>query len=620
MPGAQGHSGATMRRVNIDSVMVVVLSVCLLACHFSIFLQFFPNRYGYLGHDYAFFLPALVDGFCWFKVNGLWAVPWFTPSFSGGALNYIDLQRAFYTLPQFLGFVFEPVTVLRITFGAFSIVGYVGFYLLLRQAFRLGSQAALLGACLFLFNGFYAHRMIVGHFGASPFMLLPVVALVLMRPLPLGNKECRRRFVLDVIIGGLLFAYMVQTWFALLMIPGILAVISVGMLHGLLLGGQGNFWRRLAGAGVAGMLFSASKLVATAYLMGNFDRSGYLLPGTASFPDAFGLMVRSLFISPVFDPDRMRALTHVQWFLDRHEWEFGVTPVPLLILVVGAIVGIFRRRDARVLGPWTWPQWGQSAVLAAIVVLPAALNTYIPEWNQFLKQVPFVKSSSALIRWFFIPLPLVIVASALMVDRLSCWRKYRTGIVMVCIAGVVWLNAVTDRGFYHRQFYDPRPMASAFRQVASGAKTPRIRYISAYLDGNGRFGIAPVAPNDMFVQGGSPMLSYDPFFGYRHELFPLGALHPGPVMDVREGQLNIKNPACYVWPEANRCLPGGHFTVDHESDARAFVNYRPFGFSMPMVQKIANLVNILSLALAMLWLTVTAIGSGIRRLNNRRIL
>ena len=605
-------------RISAEAITAVVLSGCLLICHFSIFLQFFPNRYGGLGYDYAIFLPALVDGFFWFTVNGLWAVPWFTPSFSGGGLGYLHLERAFYTLPQFLGFVFEPLTVIQISFIAFAAVGYTGCYLLLRQAFHTGRPAALLGACLFLFNGFYAHRMIIGHFGVSPFMLLPFVALALLHPLPTGKSARRSRFAVDVIVAGLMFAYMVQTWFALLMVPAILAVVSVGMVHGLMFGRRSDFWRRLAGAGAAGLLFGASKLTATAYLMRSFDRSRYLLPGASGFLDALGLEVRSLFISPAFDPERMQVLTHVQWLLDRHEWEFSVTPVPLLILAIGVLGAVRHWKGTAWRINWAWRQWAQIAVIAAIVLMPAALNTYTPSWNLFLKRLPLIKSASTLIRWFFLPIPLVIVTSALVVDRMPVWRKYRKGVAMAAIAIVVLINAVTDRQFYQHQFYDPGPMTTAYRQVASGATTPQIRFIFAHRSSDGQIDIDRAAPNDMFVHGGSPMLSYDAVFGYRQEAFPRGNLHPGPVMDEHDGAFNLKNPACYVWSGANQCRPGDHFTADQRSAAVDFVNYRPFAFKMPIPQNIANNVNVLSLAVAVLWLAACAAGTGIRRCRSRR--
>lgn len=614
-PTALRKPGGDILRIRRDDPpkgVILAVSAALLICHLSIFIQFFPNRYGRLGHDYAIFLPALVDGFCWYTVNGPLAVPWFTPSFSGGGLGYLHIERAYYTLPQLLAVFMAPLTVVRVTFAVFAAVGYAGCYGLLRRAFGLGRWASLMGACLFLFNGFYAHRMIVGHFGASPFMLLPVLAQVLLHPLPSPKGARRRRMLTDAVLAGLILAYMVQTWFALLMIPGLLAVVAVGLVHGMLGGPPGDFWRRLCAGGAIGLMCSASKVAATVYLMQQFDRSGYSLPGAPGLGAAAALLARALFVSPAVDADRMAVLTHADWFLGRHEWEFSLTPVALVILILGGW-GMWRGRH-RFRADRSWGFWIQAAGLAAIVLSPVLLNTYAPAWHQVLKQLPLIKSASSLVRWFIIPIPVIVVGCALTVDRAAVATSMRGFLVLAGAAAVVCINAASDRGYYHRQGYDPAPMTAAYRALADGTLTPGITALAAATDASGNLSMVPGAPNDLFVRGLSPILSYDAFFGYRQEFFPLGTLHPGPVTNVTDGRLNIKNPACYVWPRDNGCRPGDHFTVEQWDAAMAFVNYRPFAFHMPPLQRAANILNLLSLALALAWLLAAPVaGYGSRR-------
>jgi hypothetical protein len=82
----------------------------------------------------------------------------------------------------------------------------------------------------------------------------------------------------------------------------------------------------------------------------------------------------------------------------------------------------------------------------------------------------------------------------------------------------------------------------------------------------------------------------------------LKTLHPGPALEEKNGILNIKNPACYVWPQANNCEPGDHFTKEQKEAAAAFANYRPFPFLIPTAQKVANWFNVLSLIAVMFFL------------------
>jgi hypothetical protein len=104
----------------------------------------------------------------------------------------------------------------------------------------------------------------------------------------------------------------------------------------------------------------------------------------------------------------------------------------------------------------------------------------------------------------------------------------------------------------------------------------------------------PQGRNDVLVQGGSQLLCYEPLFGYALEKFPIRTLHPGSILAVHEGYLNLKNPACYVYPLENACEPGEHFFVDQQEVAKAFSAYKPLPFRLPAWQKAANVFNLLA--------------------------
>jgi len=133
---------------------LLVSAGVLLIAYVWLFVDFFPNRNGALGHDYAYYLPALLDGFIWYRTNGLWEVPWFTPSFCGGWIIHPNIQNVYYALPGFLVLWFDPLTAVRLYWVIFASVGFVGAYLLMRGPFRTSPPAALLAAGLFLFNVF----------------------------------------------------------------------------------------------------------------------------------------------------------------------------------------------------------------------------------------------------------------------------------------------------------------------------------------------------------------------------------------------------------------------------------------------------------------------------------
>jgi len=558
-----------------------------------------------MGHDYAFYLPALLDGYFWYAKNRLLSVPWFTPSFCGGSLNYININNGFYTVPQFITFFTGPLTAIRLTFLFFAASGFYGFYLLLNRAFYTSRTVSFLGAGLFLFNGFYAHRMLVGHLCFHPFMLLPFIAFILLRPLPEKKYARIWQITFDLAVGGILFAYMIQSGFSSLMLPATISIVGIGLIHGLLYGRQRDFWVRFSGAGFSGVLLCSSKLMAIFFLLKSFPRCSYDLPGAKSFLGALWLVLKSLFVSPAIDPGRMEMLENTQWLVDRHEWEYSVTVIPLAIMLYGGWKLLRQKKHGGFFYSLSGSAWLHAGAITAFLILPVALNTYSPTWNAFLKQLPLIKSASLFIRWFIIYIPVVVLITALTVEKTPVLRKYQLSVVIVSLAIVVALNALVNREFYHQQNYDPKGVVKAYHEVKAGLWTPQIKNVDVYMNRQGQV-IMPGFRNNMLITGASQMLCYEPLFGYRLEEFPIKTLHPGPALEAKDGLLNIKNPACYVWPDANNCKSGDHFTAKQMDDALNFVSYRPFHFQITTAQKVANWANcIMLIAILFFWIAYT---------------
>ena len=169
---------------------LILWSSCIIATLvlYYIFSRYLPTEFGTLGHDYSYFMPRLLLGYYWFQQNGLWAVPWFTPGLCGGLPFYANPQSLYYSLPQFATFFTDPLTAVRTTFLLFGALGYAGSYLLLRRVLGLGVPAALFGAVVFAFNGFFAHRLLIGHLTFHSFMLVPWAAFWLLREPPEGQR------------------------------------------------------------------------------------------------------------------------------------------------------------------------------------------------------------------------------------------------------------------------------------------------------------------------------------------------------------------------------------------------------------------------------------------------
>jgi hypothetical protein len=580
----------------------------LLSGYGAIFLPLLPNTNGAMGFDYSYQMPALLAGYFWYVVNGLGQVPWFTPAFCGGVPFLANAQIAYYSLPQFLTFAMPPVIAVQATFLVFAVLGYLGFYALLRRTFALNPWPAFLGAGIFLFNGFFAHRMLIGHLGFHAFMLMPMAALFLVPASPPGNEHVVRRHLAPVLGAGLVFAYMFHSGLFHALPVVATTVVALALIRALGSGWTGHDWGAFAlrcamAAGVT-VALCATKLTAGIAFHGLFPRNYYLLPGVAGLIDSLRVAFLALFVGPPEDLIN-KVLVNARWMLERQELEYGVTAVPLVVALVGAAILVARWARGRGLPRPGTGQMGLIAVLVVVLAVPLVLNWYTPAWNGVLKQVPLFRESSNLFRWIALYIPLAILAAAMALDRAVPSRNGQALIAFAGVASVVGLNAIEDRGFYAQQTYRPSSVHGAYEDVRTGRWTPRVDHIAIFLDGQGRPS-QPAYRNDSLTSAGSQALCHQPTFGYRLERFPFGALRPGPVGDAQDGLLNIKKPACFVYPRENACRPGDHYSAAETDAATAFAAYRPVPFAVPVLQRMAGAINIGALVLVPILLVVAA--------------
>ncbi len=579
-------------------IVAPIVLAALVVSHFALFSRFFPNARGRLGDDYSYFLPNLFDGFCWFRTNGLASVPWFTPSFLGGTLGgFTNVQRDYFSVPQFLTFVFDPLTAVRATVLVMAAVGAAGGYVLLRRSFRLSRAASLVGAGLFLYNGFYGNRMAVGHLGYHAYMLTPLVAHVLLRPLPAETRARRRRFVVDAVAAAALFAAMAMSDLVTILPAVVLSVVAVGLIHGLAFGGTRAFWSRFAAASAGAVALAAARLASIVYFLANEPRTDYSIPGARNLLEAAGLAARCLFISPAWDPHRDADFRDVQWAFGREEWKYSVSLVALALLLLG-----LWRLGRRVLETGRRPRprasvWVQTAALAALLALPIVLNTDGDAVERAVKSVPLLNNSSTMLRWFVLYVLPATVAAALAFDATPALTRRPAAACASLLLALVVLKYSIDRTYYEEQSYDPRPIVDAYREMKRDGRAPEIKAVGLLVDEHGRPD-APMNRNDLVASGLSQMIAYDATFGYDLENLPLESLHPGPCLESNGGVLNVKNPAYYLWPRVNGGRPGDHFTVAQRKAAEAFLHYRPFPFRMPALQRAANWINVAAAAAA----------------------
>jgi hypothetical protein len=567
-----------------------VLLVALFIYH-QRYLTFLDSTQKLVGTDYAYFLPHLLAGDYWFARNGPFAVPWATPAFCGGLPFYANPQSFYYSPAQWLSFVVDPLTAVRWSILLFAAAGAAGTYLLLSRSFRASMPAALFGSVVFLFNGFYSHRMLIGHFAFVSFMLVPAVTALLI-----GWEESRSQWLARGLGAGLLLAVMFHSGLVILFGPCAMAAIFLMLLASLRTGGGVAMVRASGVALVTAAALSVSKFVGAASFVSQFARDFYPLPGVEGVGKLVSVVSEMLFSRS--DEAMSKVFRHGRIIMHLHEWEYSLSPVPLLIVGLGlaALIASYvrRERSLRV----TFDQ--RVVILILLGLVPLALNYYSVPWNSFLKTIPVLGSMQSMSRFFCFYLPVITVAAALCLDLLPTGARQPLAFVALsAVIGFHLTEELTPEKHLPQRWYEPADVQQGWAELHDSGQVKPVQQLSLLIRNEQ---IDMVNGENALAHGSSSLQCYEPIFGYDLKKFPVQSLRVGRTSDVLDGDLNVKNPICFLYPEENHCRPGAHYPETRLAEAEAFLSYQAMEWKMPASQRIANAINLLALVVVPLLL------------------
>lgn len=527
-----------------------------------------------MGHDYALFLPQLIAGFFHYMQNGLFSIPWFSPSQCAGVPAFADLNNLYFSIPQFATFFMLPSTALKFTFFIFTFLGGVGFYKLMKDRFELSNEASLLASALFMFNTLFITRMLIGHLTFHSFMLTPWIAWGILK-----DHDSIKETLKNVIISSLSVSYMFYSGAVNIIIPVAVVTVFLGLYHSYL--GLGRIaWKNYLITFFLSLMLVSSKLVAALNLMSNFPRDFYKLPGW----DSFFSILKNIFMTIFFHVDprsTYESYKNFQFSLGEHELEYSIGIIPLLIIIFYLLK--FGKDKLQELKSLKSDKKILLFSLFVILLLPVMLNFYSEGWNNFLKTIPVIRNSSLMVRWFLIYIPIFILFSAKFFDKFEIKiadnKKY---ILVGAIIATFFQVIVWDKSYYAKQPFSDLNINKVWEY---SSKTGKIIPIKSVANKGGG--------NLTFMVGESNLKCYQPIFGYRLEKLPLKSIREGSIELTSGEWLNFKNPACYVYPELNKCSAGDHFRTSDKQSLISLVNYTNYNFQISGVQKIANIISIL---------------------------
>jgi hypothetical protein len=553
-----------------------------------------------IGHDYGYHIPRMLDGYLHLKVNGF-EIQWYTPSFGGGLPAYPNPQDIQYSLPQLLMFAVNPWASLMISLAVYSALGFLSFYLLLKEACGFGRYPSMIGSMFILANGFFVQHAVVGHVGFQVFPLLGVILYLLFSRrigyLPAG-----------ILVGGIGFLIVNQSGFYIAFIFCLALAVTLPLMY--LLTPHLFDWRRIGfvffTGGLFAAAFSASKITAVYSFMRFFPREIHDIY-TRTYLQGLGGIGLQLLGGMAAIPYLAATgndLDNVQSALQRAtgsfsgvwETDISISPILTLILAYGIIRGLIRLFQN---GQKPHPSPPQVlAMLALILGAWLVVDFSLAKGWLFdlLKPVPIIRSLHVNVRYvsaFIFPLSF---AGAYILDKFTKTKGAAARTQYLFLGGLTVLfllsYLIPSSSFYRRSSHINCPL-DIYAQIEKGERFPVAR-------------IENLRDINVFDKQASNLKNLvEPVFGYGLEYFQ-PQVHPGSVFEVEDGYYNMTNPAGYVFPAENGLTPFERFRLGQERDLDLFLNRRQPALKISAAQQAANWVSMVSLSGAALCLGLRA--------------
>jgi hypothetical protein len=349
----------------------------------------------------------------------------------------------------------------------------------------------------------------------------------------------------------------------------VLAAQTIGRAHS-------RAWLLLAGSCAWALAIGAMKLAPAFILAGKFPRPYIPENLFDSAGRLFAHMAMGLFL-PELLPDQV-ALGAGRTTISKHEYEYGLSVVPVLLLALAA----WRVRQTPRLHRWP------AIALVGVLLLPALLNAGPDWWGQLLLRVPILQNNTTFVRWWLIYLLPLVAATALAFDALVTTPRARALLLVAGVTLVIGQTLARDIRYYTDpdRNYNPKFVVAAHEALRAGTPLPAIERVGRpeYLHARTSY----FARNDAFLTGATSWPCYDGLFGYELELLPDLGLREGPVLEYApDGRLNFVDPESYLVTTAG-APKATRFAGDRIGRARDLAAYRPTPRAVPGWQRVAT--------------------------------
>tara|TARA_B100000902_G_scaffold125645_1_gene125297 strand:- start:206 stop:2017 length:1812 start_codon:yes stop_codon:yes gene_type:complete len=559
--------------------------------HQILFQNFFPNNEGYLGHDFEQFVPNLIFGKIWFENNFI-SIPWFTPSFCCGIPFYADPQSTFYSIYQLIFILFDPIISIKLVFFLLSFFSYFGMFLLIRK-FGFSKYSGLLCASLFLFNGFFVYRSIIGHVAYLSYIFVPLYCFILIKSY---EKKTYKSIIFYLLLSSIIFANFFHSGSGPILLIILSSIFFIVLLYAHFQNSIKIFFNFFISL-LLGISISLSKITSSLFLLSNFPRE---YPPTEF--NSFLAYIKNFFNSFFLEVDQKyfnESLISMISF-GRHEMEYSLSIVPIISLF---LIVLLDKKYLKI----NFKNFNFLIILAIIFLVPVYFNLNFLNQYNFNSQIPIIKSTWVQFRWMAIYIIPIIFLTGLLIENIKINQQYKNYISIVFILILLSQNFIKDNTSYLKSAsYNIQDSFDFNEKFEGGQIKPKINGPSVLLNKDGT--IKKISTrNDAFYFSYSPLMCYQSLFGYNLEklnkknikFYSKRILSDGSILYYTDINKNKKEftffkPYCFLFPDENNCLPGDVFESDEFENMVNFLNYEKIDFKQNKIQIISNYISLFS--------------------------
>ena len=593
---------------NNSKYLFLLSAITIFAFHQFIFLHYL--NIGSFHFDFQSAFSRLTFGKIWFLKNGL-TVPWFTPHICCGAPYYANPQSEFYSPIQFLFLFLKPLTTIKVVFFTYSLLSFIGSFLLLKNIFKLSNNASLIGSTIFLFNHYFAFHFLSGHIGWGLFSIIPIFFYVSAISI---NATDKKYSLFLIASSGIIFAIMMHSGGTRIIMEILVAIYFLTILH-LIKYKNFKFIINISLSVLIGLLISSSKIYAAWSFVDGLSRDVQPI----EFKSIFS------FISNFFNffflfPKSNIEFASISANLTIEEYSFNISIIPLIILI------LYLRNFPEITKDKL--KLSMSFIILFSVLVLILLNFPSSYLGFLVRKIPFIGNDWISIRMLAPLIILFMIISVFMFDKIKF--KNPNLITLFFISIIIIQNLLFDKNKLYQIYTHSEAAIGKYLNLDINKKNVdqyKINSIITILDQDSKFD-GP-KQHDFFLDNESIQFCYFSIFGYdlealkpivsklvfdRHEtwrvrkdivtinkLDEIMNVYKGDPFFEKDNSFNFVNPSCYLNPKENSCKKNFYFKNDNKENLIKFLNYKPFEFKQLKLQLFFNYVSVVILFIILIY-------------------